>query len=309
MRLRPLAVGDVLDETFRIYRRHFRAFVIIMGAIAVPSTILSIVITVLAGLLGASFDGGAAAIGVLAALLIMVPVGIVIGLAQVVAAAAVIRVASDAILGQPIDVGASFREGLGRLGSLLWGGFLTGLVTGVLVLTCLGIPFAIYLGLGWMLLIPLVMLEGLGATDAMGRSWQLVSGHRWRLLIVSILIGLIGFLLVSIPTGIFSFVAQIAIMALRSSQMAILASQIGNTIFQAIGQTLFGSIFYITLTLLYYDLRVRKEAFDLQQRVSYADPPPPASSVDWAGTPDPPTPSPYAPPSFPPPPTRPPDRQ
>ena len=47
-----------------------------------------------------------------------------------------------------------------------------------------------------------------------------------------------------------------------------------------------GAIIYITLTLLYYDLRIRKEAFDLQQRVSYVDPSATPGPVDWAGDPN-----------------------
>ena len=43
--------------------------------------------------------------------------------------------------------------------------------------------------------------------------------------------------------------------------------QAGNVLFSAIGQTFFGGIIYITAALLYYDLRIRKEAFDLEQRL------------------------------------------
>src|SRR5437879_5228831 len=37
LRLRPLEVGDVLDETFRIYRRHFVLFAGISLILAIPS--------------------------------------------------------------------------------------------------------------------------------------------------------------------------------------------------------------------------------------------------------------------------------
>src|SRR6266446_2308313 len=37
LRLRPLEVGDVLDETFRIYRRHFLLFAGISMILAIPS--------------------------------------------------------------------------------------------------------------------------------------------------------------------------------------------------------------------------------------------------------------------------------
>ena len=37
LRLRPLEVGDLLDETFRIYRRHFLLFAGISVILAIPS--------------------------------------------------------------------------------------------------------------------------------------------------------------------------------------------------------------------------------------------------------------------------------
>jgi hypothetical protein len=40
-----------------------------------------------------------------------------------------------------------------------------------------------------------------------------------------------------------------------------------------VGQALFGGLGLITATLVYYDLRVRREAFDLRQRVETPDAP------------------------------------
>src|SRR5690348_18444360 len=37
LRLRPLEIGDLLDETFRMYRRHFLLFAGISVILAVPS--------------------------------------------------------------------------------------------------------------------------------------------------------------------------------------------------------------------------------------------------------------------------------
>src|SRR5713101_4488493 len=40
LRLRPLEIGDLLDETFRMYRRHFLLFAGISVILAVPSAAL-----------------------------------------------------------------------------------------------------------------------------------------------------------------------------------------------------------------------------------------------------------------------------
>jgi hypothetical protein len=155
---------------------------------------------------------------------------------------------------------------LGRVGSLLLSSICVGIVVGLLVVTCIGIPVAVYLGVGWALVLQAIVLEGHGAFDAMRRSGDLVSGHRWRLLACLVLIGLIVWLLVSIPTGLFSFAAGI-IIGVSGNTAVMVMTQIGNVLFQAAGQTLFGAVGLVTATLLYYDLLVRKEAFDLQQRL------------------------------------------
>src|SRR6266705_2457348 len=41
LRLRPLEIGDLLDETFRMYRRHFFLFAGISVILAIPSAALS----------------------------------------------------------------------------------------------------------------------------------------------------------------------------------------------------------------------------------------------------------------------------
>jgi hypothetical protein len=328
-RLRPLGLSDVLDETFRVYRRQFRAFVTVIGLVAVPSSLISIAFVVAFG----AFDFQALARGgnssqMLTTLGVMVavalPLGILYGLARLVAGAAAVQVASDAILGLTPNVGAAYREAFGRLWALLGGGFLPFLATGLLVMTCIGIPFAIYIGLGWALIVPLIMLEGMGMSAAMGRSWELVRGHRWRLLIALFLIGLITYLLVSIPSGLFSFVGNILVFALHAGQWGTVAVSTGNVLFGTLGETLFGSIIYIALTLFYYDLRIRKEAFDLQQRAASAEfsagtsqggyaagaaypGQAPYPSQDWAGPPSSPPPTSPRRPLIPPPPLAPPD--
>jgi len=65
-------------------------------------------------------------------------------------------------------------------------------------------------------------------------------------------------------------VGGIVIAILNVGPTGQLLVQAGNTVFGALGETLFGAIVYITITLFYYDLRIRKEAFDLQQRADYA---------------------------------------
>lgn len=270
IRLRPLEIGDVLDETFRVYKRQFVPLITTMGVVVVPTTVLSLPFALLAGVdqrtLARFLEDTRNLGAVIGGVAVIFLLSIVAGLAQLVASGAAVRVASDGILGRPTSVREAYRESFGRFGSLLSTSFCVGIAVGLLIITCIGIPFAVYLGLGWSLVFQAIVLEGHGAFDAMRRSSELVDGHRWRLLVCLVLIGLIVWLLISIPTGLFSFVAGIVIAA-SGSTTVLLVTQIGNALFQAAGQTLFGAIGLVTATLLYYDLRVRKEAFDLQQRL------------------------------------------
>jgi hypothetical protein len=271
IRLRPLGVGDVLDETFRVYKRQFIPLITVMAVVVVPVALLSLIVTLVTGAGSTSLFERLSMGATIVALLAIVVLAVVASLAQLVAAGAAVRVASDGILGRPVSVGEAYRDALGSFGSMLVVGFVAGIPITLLVITCIGIPVAIFLGLGWALVFQAILLEGQGAIDAMRRSWELVGGHRWRLLACVLLIGLITALLVSIPTGLFGFLAGIWLVATGGSDTAMLVSQIGNVVFNAAGQTLFGAIGYITTTLLYYDLRVRKEAFDLEQRLPQAD--------------------------------------
>jgi hypothetical protein len=47
---------------------------------------------------------------------------------------------------------------------------------------CLVVPFLI-LGAGWCVALPVALLDGRGPTGALGRSWAMTRGARWRVLV------------------------------------------------------------------------------------------------------------------------------
>lgn len=277
MRLRPLDIGDVLDETFRMYRKQFVPLLTVMAIIVVPASVLSLVVTLVTGFSGPMIQRTIEQRGdlttLIAGVILLFLVGLVAGLLHVAAIGAETLLISGAVLGQPIGVGEAFRQAFGRFGSLFLAGLATSIPLGLLVMTCLGIPFAFFIGLGWSATFPTIMLEGRGAIEAMGRSWNLVRGERWRLLVCWVLIFLIYYLLVSIPSGFFAFIAGFAAVATGGNPGTIALVQAGNVLFSALGQIFFGSVLYITATILYFDLRIRKEAFDLEQRLPSDVPP------------------------------------
>lgn len=324
-RLRPLDIGDVLDETFQVYRRGFLPLITTMALVLVPSALVMLVLGLVAGVgagVGQSMfdrlsrEAGMALIGVgIAAFVVILLLALVSAAAQLVASGACIRVISNVILGQPINIGEAYREAFGRFGRLLLASICVGIPIALLFITCIGIPVAIYVGIGWSLVFPLIMLEGQGTFDAIGRSWDLVAGHRWRLLVIFILLILIQWLLLSIPGVLIGLLSAGAILLSGGSAVVEMGMQVVQTVFQTAAQVLFTPVALITTTLLYYDLMVRKEAFDLQQRLPQTEivpptgyspyGPPPSQYPPYGQPPQYPPPGPGYPPSPPQPPQTP----
>jgi hypothetical protein len=180
--------------------------------------------------------------------------------------AVVTQLTSNAILGRPLELGPACRLTIRRTPSLLWMSFLVGLAAMLLSITVVGIPFAIYLVLGWMLATPAIVLEGLGGRAALRRSAQLVKGRRWRMLGFLILMTLLVSILTLVPNalvvGALGGSPEWIVDPSASTGIALAVT----TLVYAVATAIFGALYPIALTVLYYDLRVRDEAFDLEQR-------------------------------------------
>ena len=282
VRLRPMAIGDVLDETFRLYRRHFVSFVLTIAVVAVPAALLGLIVPVLFGL----NPGSANVVGLpperIIALVIVVLILVLAWLVfYLLATIASVRLASDAILGRPVDVRAAYRDAGRHSGAIALSSLLSSLAVGLLFMTCLGIPFAVYLWASWSVVMPAIVVERLSGPAGLRRSWDLVRGHRWRLIVVFLLMGLITWLLVSVPGGIVSVLLVPVIVLAEDNPALLAAANVISTLVNVAGQALFGGLWFITTTIVYYDLLVRKEAFDLQQRAaSLPEPSPPASFAE-----------------------------
>lgn len=103
-----------------------------------------------------------------------------------------------------------------------------------------------------------IVLETKGVRSGLGRSWRLLRGSFWRVLIIVILMGIFIWIITVTPTYTISFAAIL----FPSPLVSILLS---TTVATIIG-IFVSPIRYAILTLLYYDLRIRKEGFDLEMR-------------------------------------------
>jgi len=80
------------------------------------------------------------------------------------------------------------------------------LLVGMAILFCL-FPLWIWIGVGWILVMPAIFVENIGLGAALGRSWRLVQGRWWRTFLILFLM----FILVEVVAsalGAFLFLAQ-----------------------------------------------------------------------------------------------------
>jgi uncharacterized membrane protein len=120
----------------------------------------------------------------------------------------------------------------------------------------------VILAVGLAVAIPAVVLEaGRSASGALSRSWELTRGSRWRIFGL----GLTLFVLLYIPVVAIS--GLVAVLVPRGAAAGFGASSTATIVALAIGgvvQLFIYPLFYCVLTVTYYDLRVRKEGFDLE---------------------------------------------
>jgi hypothetical protein len=136
---------------------------------------------------------------------------------------------------------------------------------GIWIVILLVLPLALFLGTRWSLMLPSILLEGLGAQAGLGRSWVLTQGFFGKVLGTGFAAGILIILLATLPQLAVSYglglllpnVDIISIVEAILSQVSLIL-----TLPVSIGVTV----------VLYYDLRVRKEAFDLEWQVQQASP-------------------------------------
>lgn len=242
--LRPLTLGEILDVAFGLYRSLFVPLLVVTLATSALPLALSVYIEASGGaLLNLPLYFGN--------LLLNVVLG-------AIASAAATFVVSENYMGRSLSAGGAFARATPYIGRLVMLGLLMGLVVGLGFLLLI-IP-GIILFTGLALSTPAMVIEGLDApTTAMGRSWALTRGHRAKIF-GALFTVLILILLPMIALGGFAAAAgDAALLSPQASVMALVWLAAASLV-----QMMIYPLFYCVLTVAYYDLRVRKEAFDLE---------------------------------------------
>lgn len=273
--LRPLSLGEILDRTFTLYRRNFLLF---LGITAIPHLlvlalnlfqVLSAPVPQLPGgraVEPEQFQASGSALGGLAALGI---VGALIGfvvyiVAYLFAQGGTVLAVSNLYLGKPASIMESLKGMRGELGSLFGVVVLNGLA--IMGATLFLIIPGIYLACRLLPCIPAGLLENLGPRSSLERSFRLTKDFAGRSFVIYLLYFVLLYASVMLFMMPFAFMAGVYAKTPDLYRFWLALAQVGNV---AAG-ILITPILTIATTVFYYDLRVRKEAFDLQYMLNPA---------------------------------------
>ncbi len=309
--LRPLTLGELLDRSFGLFRRHFWLFV---GLMALPSVLIVVLNVVV--LVGSEYvqkwdgpedmDNPATMIGI-AVIGFTVITALVSAyfIAYMVTLGATTVAVSELYVGRTATIASAYayvRGYIGRLVLLLlligirlvglaFGGIVVFSIAGVAAAMVLG-PFAavipvlgmfvvmlacFLLSLRYAVAVPAIVLEPITASEAVRRSVLLTREHLFRtgvIVVFAMVISYAALALFQLP-----FIVG-AGMAGPESPTAFWLSLVG-TVTGAFGSAVTTPLMIIALALFYYDLRIRKEGLDLQIMMASLDhaPPDPAGPL------------------------------
>ena len=228
-----MSFGEILDMGFRILRNHFVLLVGLQAIVVVPTRLVTDFLNRDVG----SSDPFMVLVG-------MLPVFLALLILQPIIMAAITHAVSDNYLSKSVTFGGALRFALSIVLPLVGTWLLASLVVlaGFLLLIIPGMIF----GLMFAVLTPIMVTEGIFGVAAMERSGALMKGNKLRAL------GLF------IVTGILS-AALIAGVDLVAGFIPVLGSVVAGIVQGAANA--FGAA---ALVVLYFDIRCRKEDFDLE---------------------------------------------
>ena len=232
--LRPRSVSEIVDAAFQILRAHYSQFVMCSALAYLPWLVLELL------LLGdpEQIAGTRWWVALLA--------GMGIWLTFALMSAVIITCASQAYLGEAVDVAGAVRRALPRLPRVM--------IAAVIRYFFLGVGFlfflvgALYVAARFFALTPAIILEDASLSRAFQRTTALSMGRKRHILNT---LGLVAIIYWVVAIGV-----------------SLTAAALGNFVVQAVASAFFTILAYpviaITECLLYYDARIQSEGLDIE---------------------------------------------
>ena len=301
--LRPLAIGELFDRAFVLYRRHFWLFV---GITAVPGVFALLMTVAQQGLASSARLSTDAATGdpdalsrsfvlmgsMFAAMMIA---ALIYWIVYMIALGATTFAVSEIYVGRTATIAEVYGRMRGRIGALLvlvllialrvggvaFGGTImvgVGTMMGTIVHPIFGGLFAVltaialfavctFMALRYSVSIPALVLEGLPPGESIQRSIELTRGRLGRVFLMVVCATLITYAALVLFQGPFFAAAMFAGLDTPHGFWLNIVGGISGTV----GATLTTPFLIIGLAVIYYDARIREEGFDLELSLAALD--------------------------------------
>ncbi len=283
--LRPRSLGELFSQTFNLVFGNLPALIAIQAIFWLPVSVLNYLFGAALKDVSLQIDSSEGVefnqnVMICFAVLAF---GFVSGLivAPIMSAASML-VISDRFMGRRTSIGSAIGIALRRFGSLIMVGLLVNLCAGVVLVIGFGVMGALTVmgGLGALVGLlfalasvvlairiqvtfgvaaPAVALENLGIGAALRRSRHLTAGLRMRIFLL-----MITFFLILVAIGAALEISGVATALDQEQEMAQWAV---NTITSMVSSM----IFCVAIVAVYFDLRVRKDGFDLDNLAELVD--------------------------------------
>ena len=187
--LQPMKPTDILDAMFSLYLRHLRLFLGISAVYFV--TMFSLSLLSLTGIFY-TFSGTLSGTFAIMVVLFVIAVPVVV-IVSLLVTGGLTFASAQCYLGEQTTFRDALQHVLYRFLPYLGSSFLWGLVVGALMITIIGIPFAIYFAVLWSFYSVAVLVEGQSVMHSFRRSKELVKGTWWRVFGILLAIYLLNF--------------------------------------------------------------------------------------------------------------------
>jgi hypothetical protein len=244
----PLTIGELITRTASLYLQHFRTFIGIAAVLLIPVTALQII----SGLAASGSDDP------FANALLNLTLLVIWTLSAAGVFAGIIAATGLAVARGKTSILDAFDYGVQHVFALLKSLAIIVAALVALSITVVGIPAAIFLVLAWFVVGQTVVLEGLPARVALGRSWELTRHSRLRILGTLLVVGFvtgIAMVLFELP----SVALDLRTLMRGEDDPAPTFAWIVADLFSLAGSILILPLQYCAWTLVYFDLLARNE--------------------------------------------------
>ena len=271
--LKLMRFEDILDTTFSLYRKHFWLFLGLVSFCVFAELASHLLIDFSQFFFDRSLLLGIAIVLIIVTFSVIGIGGLVIG-------------SGATYLGENITIHTVLQRTIDRFWQLMGCFLLWSLVTSVLAATIIGIPFAIYFAVRWGFFLGTIMFEKPVISTALKRSSELVRGMWWRMfgmLLAILLLSTMIHAIIEISIGLVliatNLVSEIDFIDIFQWGLLGTSFESSTPLFYAISTAIHlvvhaisFAIWIIGVTLLYFNQRIRQEAFDIEMQNLQSNP-------------------------------------